>query len=69
MILKSGFQRKLQISGILILLGLLIELVSLFRENNPSSFVLFLFFGGSLMGLGILLFLYSLVAGKSDDVK
>ena len=65
MILKTGFQRRLQISGILILLGLLIELISLFNENNPSSFVLFMFLGGSLMGLGILIFLYSLVTKKS----
>jgi len=69
MILKTGFQRKLQISGILILLGLFVELISLFNQNNPSSFVLFLFLGGSLMGLGILLFLYSLVTSKSDDAK
>ena len=61
MILRTGFERKLQISGILILLGLLIELASLFNLNKPSSFVIFMFIGGSLMGIGILLFFYSLV--------
>lgn len=62
MILKTGFERKLQIAGILILLGLVIELASLFNLNSPSSFVIFMFLGGSLMGIGILFFLYSLVA-------
>jgi len=61
MILKTGFERRLQISGILILLGLLVESGSLFNQNNPSSFLLFLFLGGSFLVAGILLFLYSLV--------
>jgi hypothetical protein len=58
----AGFERKLQISGILVLLGFIIELGSLFNQTNASSIVMTLLFGASLMGLGIFLFVYSLVA-------
>ena len=58
----AGFERKLQISGILVLLGLIIELGSLFNRVNASSIVIALLFGASLMCLGIFLFVYSLVA-------
>jgi hypothetical protein len=58
----AGFERKLQISGILVLLGLIIEVGSLFNHTNASSIVMTVLFGASLMGLGIFLFVYSLVA-------
>ena len=58
----AGFERKLQISGILVLLGLIIELGSLFKQVNASSIVIALLFGASLMCLGLFLFVYSLVA-------
>jgi CHASE1-domain containing sensor protein len=61
-IIRTGFERKLQIAGILIVLGLLIELGSLFNQDNPSSFVIFMFLGGALLAIGIVYFLYSLVA-------
>jgi hypothetical protein len=62
MILKTGLQRRLQICGIWVFAGLLVELVSLFFLNRPSSFVIFMFLGGLLIAAGILLYLYSLVA-------
>jgi hypothetical protein len=67
MMIRTGFERKLQIAGILIVLGLLIELGSLYRQNNPSSFVIFMFLGGALLGIGILYFLYSLVIGAKKN--
>jgi len=61
MILKTGLERRLQICGILVFAGLLVELFTLFSDR-PSAFVTFMFLGGLLLAAGILLYLYSLVA-------
>ena len=61
MILKTGLERRLQICGILVFAGLLVELLTLFSDQ-PSAFVVFMFLGGLLIAAGILLYLYSLVA-------
>ena len=66
MILRSGLERRIQISGILILLGLLIELGSLFY-SRPTAFLIFMFLGGLCLAGGILLFLYSLVAPRKTE--
>lgn len=55
------FERKLQLSGILLLLGLLVESLCLLRQG-PISFIVFLGIGGVLMGCGMLVYLYSLVS-------
>lgn len=60
MIRKSRMERRLQISGILILLGLLVELITL-NSSHPTAFLSFMVFGGSLIILGILSYLYLLV--------
>lgn len=54
-------ERRLQISGFLIILGLVVEAFCLFW-SAPIAFVLFLCAGGVFIGLGILTFLYSLVS-------
>lgn len=54
-------ERRLRISGVLLILGLVIEGASLLW-SHPTAFLIFLFFGGLLIGAGILVFLYSLVA-------
>jgi len=54
---------KLQISGILLILGLLVEALSL-CWNNALSFMSFVVVGGLFFGSGILLFLYSLVSSN-----
>lgn len=54
-----GIQRFLQVSSVLIILGLLIEIVSLLWFH-PLAFVLFAFVGTFLIGLGILVYLASL---------
>jgi hypothetical protein len=46
----------------LVILGLLVEIVSLLWFH-PLSFVLFIFVGVILMGLGIVVYLLSLVFG------
>jgi hypothetical protein len=55
--------RKLRISGILVVLGLIVEALSL-CWNNALSFMSFVVFGGFFLASGILLFLYSLVSSK-----
>lgn len=55
--------RKLRISGILVMLGLVVEALSL-CWNNALSFMSFVVVGGLLLGSGILLFLYSLVTSN-----
>ena len=52
--------RKLQISGILVILGLLVEAGCLLG-SRPIAFVIFASLGGLLIAVGVLLFLYSLV--------
>jgi hypothetical protein len=52
--------RKLQVSGVLVILGLLVEAVCLLW-SRPIAFVVFAGLGGFLMATGVLLFLYSLV--------
>jgi hypothetical protein len=57
--------RKLRISGILLVLGLVVEALSL-CWNNAFSFMSFVVVGGLLFASGILLFLYSLVSSKTS---
>jgi len=56
----SKIEQRLQISGTLILLGLLVEAICLLW-SRPIAFVVFVSLGGLLVGVGVLLFLYSLV--------
>jgi type III secretory pathway component EscV len=57
---ELGIRRLLQISSGLVIVGLLLEIVSLLWFH-PLSFVLFAFLAAVLIGLGILVFLVSLV--------
>jgi len=52
-------ERRLRISGILIILGLTVEAICLLW-SRPLAFVLFIGFGGTLLAAGILFYLYSL---------
>lgn len=58
---QVNIARKLQGAGILIALGLVVELLTL-AWNNPISFIVFLGVGGLLMFLGTALYLWSLVS-------
>jgi len=57
---ELGIRRLLQVSSALVIVGLLLEIVSLLWFH-PLSFVLFAFVGATLVGLGILIYLVSLV--------
>lgn len=65
---EVGMERLLRISSAFIILGLVVEIISLLWYH-PLSFVLFAFLGISLIGLGILVYLVSLafVASRSTD--
>jgi hypothetical protein len=57
-------ERRLRISGMLIVLGLVVEALSLIRIH-PSAFLGFMFVGGGLLVAGIAIYLYSLVSVTS----
>ena len=57
----SRLERKLQLSGILLMLGLAVEAVCL-PARGPIAFIVFVGLGGLLLAAGILLYLYSLVS-------
>ncbi len=57
----AKLERRLQLSAALVMLGLVVELVSL-RWHHPTAFVLFVLVGGLAMAAGILLFSYSIVS-------
>jgi|SRR5580658_86770 hypothetical protein len=59
-----GIQRFLKASSGLIILGLLVEILTLLWFH-PLSFVLFAFIGVALIGLGIVVYLLSLVFAAS----
>jgi hypothetical protein len=57
-----GMNRLLRASSLLVIAGLLAEVVSI-SWFHPLAFVLFVFVAASLTGIGILIFLASLVFG------
>jgi hypothetical protein len=59
-----GIQRLLRTASVLVILGLGLEIISLLWFH-PLSFVLFAFVAASLIGLGILVYLASLVFAVS----
>ncbi len=63
-----GIRRFLQVSSGLIILGLLVEIVSLLWFH-PLSFVLFAFVGIILIGLGMVVYLFSLVFAVSPPTE
>jgi hypothetical protein len=62
----NRLERRLQLSGILLILGLLVEAVCL-MWTRPIAFVVFLGVGGLLLVLGILLYLFSLVSRNQPE--
>jgi hypothetical protein len=58
---EPHIHRRLRLSGMLIILGLSVELLSLIRIH-PLAFMGFLSVGGGLLAAGVVLYLYSLVS-------
>jgi hypothetical protein len=65
---QVGIRRLLQISSALVIAGLLFEIVSLLWFH-PLSFVLFAFVAAALIGLGILVYLVSIVLAVSPNAE
>ena len=57
----EALHRRLKLSSILVSAGLLVEVVTLFW-SHPLTFVAFIALGGTLVGMGIVLYLYSIVS-------
>jgi hypothetical protein len=57
---RIQIERALRISGILLILGIAVEIISLVWEK-PLAFLLFVGVGGFLTLAGIVLYLYSLL--------
>lgn len=60
----NPLDRKLQVSGIILILGLVVEALCLVRGHGPIGFMVFVGLGGVLFAAGILLYLYSLVTAR-----
>lgn len=65
---QIGMQRLLRISSALIILGLLLEIVSLLWFH-PLAFALFAFVATALIGLGVVVYLASLVFAVSPPTE
>ncbi|MGA8145124.1 MAG: hypothetical protein WB987_14660 [Candidatus Acidiferrales bacterium] len=65
---QIGIERLLRIASALITLGLALEIISLLWFH-PLSFVLFAFVAASLIVLGILVYLASLVFAVSPPAE
>jgi hypothetical protein len=58
-------ERRLRLSGMLIMLGLLVEALSLIRIH-PLTFLVFMFIGGGSIVVGIAIYLISVVSPLAD---
>lgn len=56
--------RRLRLAGLLVSLGLLIEAVTLYWRH-PTAFLVFMFLGGSLVAVGVVLYLLSIATHAS----
>jgi len=56
--------RRLRLAGLLVVLGLIVEAVTLFW-SHPTAFLVFLGLGALLVGLGVLCYLFAIVTDPS----
>lgn len=64
----NPLERRLQLAGIFLILGLLTEAICLFRAR-PLSFLAFISIGGTFLFLGLVVYLLSLVSVKPSSPK
>jgi polyferredoxin len=57
---KLRVERRLRIAAVLIIIGLLIELFTLYWAH-PTAFVVFMFVGGLFLIAGVLTYLFTLL--------
>ena len=56
-----GLPRRLKLAGLLVALGLIVQALTLFWPH-PTAFLVFLLLGGTLVAVGVLVYLYSIVS-------
>jgi hypothetical protein len=61
MTMANRMEGRLRLSGILIVLGLLVEALSLARVH-PLAFLAFMFIGGAFLVAGMAIYLYSIAS-------
>jgi len=61
MLSSNPLEKRLQLAGIFLIAGLLVEAICLFWAL-PITFVIFAMLGGFLMLVGLAIFLYSLIS-------
>jgi hypothetical protein len=57
----GSMERRIQVAGVLLIIGLVIEAVCLLW-GRPISFVIFVAIGGLFLFAGVVVFLFSLVS-------
>ncbi len=63
----TKIEKRIRLSGLLIIAGLTVELITL-HWSHPTAFLFFLLLGGTLMAVGILIYLFSLASiGATDE--
>ena len=68
MLSTNAFDRKLQISGMILIIGLVVEGLCLL-SGSPIGFILFVGVGVLLIAIGMLHYLYLLASTASSSVK
>ncbi|HEX9222982.1 MAG TPA: hypothetical protein VF860_06600 [Candidatus Acidoferrales bacterium] len=68
MLSTSPLERKLQLSGTILILGLAVEALCLLG-HGPIAFIVFVSLGGLLFTAGTLIYLYSLVSANVKSPK
>ncbi len=58
---ETRIEHRLRTAGILLIAALVVDAVSLLW-SHPTAFLVFVFVGGGLMALGVLVYLYSIVS-------
>ena len=56
-----GLIRRLKLSGLLVALGLSVQALTLFWPH-PTAFLVFLMLGGTLVAVGVLIYLFSIAS-------
>jgi hypothetical protein len=62
MLSANTMERKLQLSGIILMLGLIVQALCLLLGHGAIGFMIFACLGGFLVMVGIIVFLVSLVS-------
>ena len=68
MLSTNAFDRKLQVSGVILIVGLVVEGLCLL-SGSPIGFILFVGVGAFLIAIGILYYLYSLASTASSSAN